>query len=47
VAQPSDLHDKDALIAALMARIEALVERNEALVAENAAPIGTEYQAVE
>ncbi len=37
MAQPSDLHDKDALIAALMARIEALVARNEALVVENAA----------
>src|SRR3954452_320805 len=34
---PRDLHDKDALIAALMARIEALVAGNEALVAENAA----------
>lgn len=31
------MHDKDALIAALMARIEALVAGNEALVAENAA----------
>ena len=31
------MHDKDALIAALMARIEALVARNEALVVENAA----------
>src|SRR3954468_11311840 len=34
---PRDLHDKDALIAARMARIEALVAGNEALVAENAA----------
>src|SRR4051812_33893058 len=32
-----DLHDKDALIAAVMARIEALVAGNEAVVAENAA----------
>src|SRR3954468_22512672 len=37
---PRDLHDKDALIAALMARIEALVAGNEALVAENAALAG-------
>src|SRR3954451_4446494 len=34
---PRDLHDKDAMMAALMARIEALVARNESLVAENAA----------
>jgi transposase len=40
VTQSSDLPDKDALIAALIARIEALVARNEALVAENAALAG-------
>lgn len=31
MTQPSDLHDKDALIAALMARIEVLVAENAAL----------------
>ena len=43
MTQPSDLHDKDALITALMARIEALVAENAALasrVAELEAKLG-------
>ena len=40
MTQASDFPDKDALAAALMARIEALAARNEALVAENAALAG-------